>query len=226
MPIPAPLLFLAALAPAAAQPPAGLPTATLEALRAGFPAEHASLAASLAGKSPQEARRLVYAAIDKIVADRAEAILAAPGPTITGLEARQGALLRTLGRQDVRLCAIVGDRGFFSPEALAGPAPQGLDEYGAALIEAARAGAESKAATPTGPSREDYLAWLERVGKIEPDVPVRAMLTDREVRLASSPDHLCRGSAAMHEAAAALGGEAGERVARSLLRSVIAIRRN
>lgn len=226
MPVPAAFLLLAAaLAPAPAQAPAGLPTATLEAMRRDFPAEHAALSASLAGKAPGEARRLAYAGIDKILSERVEAVLAAPGPALVALEARQGALLRALGRQDVGLCAIVGDRGFFSPEALAGAAPPGLDDYGAALIGAAKAGAESTAAPPAPASKEDFRAWLERVAKIEPGVPVQAMLTDRELRQASSPDHLCRGAAAMHEAAAALGGEAGERVARTLLRSVIAVRR-
>jgi len=226
MPIPAALLLLAAaLAPAPAQAPAGVPTATLEAMRRDFPAEHSALSASLAGKTPGEARRLAYAGIAKVLADRVEAILAAPGPALIALEARQGAMLRALGRQDVGLCATVGDRGFFSPEALAGAAPPGLDEYGAALIEAARAGAASTA-VPASASREDFTAWLEQVRKIVPDVPVQAMLTDRELRRASSFDHLCRGSAAMHEAAAALGGETGERVARTLLRSVIAVRRN
>jgi hypothetical protein len=47
------------------------------------------------------------------------------------------------------------------------------------------------------------------------------MLTDRALRAKASPDHLCRGAAAMHEAVAALPAEAGERVARTLLSSVI-----
>ncbi|HEX8262500.1 MAG TPA: hypothetical protein VF547_06465 [Allosphingosinicella sp.] len=219
------LLALAAV-PAAAQPAAGPPSAALEALRRHFPEDHRALAASLAGKAPEEARRLAYAGIDKFLRDRVEAVLAAPGPALVAIEARQGALLRALGRQDVKLCAVVGDRGFFSPEALAGAPPSGLDDYGAALVEAAKAGSAAPASAPAAASREDFLAWLERVGRIEPDVPVKAMLTDRELRLASSPDHLCRGSAAMHEAAAAMPGEAGERLARTLLRSVIGIPRH
>jgi hypothetical protein len=215
------LILGATVAAAAAQPPAGAPGPVLEAMRRDFPLDHQALAATLAGKTPEEARRLAYAGIDRFLRSRADAILAAPGPVLLAIEARQGALLRALEKQDVRLCAVVGDRGFFSSEALAGPAPQGLDDYGVALIEAAKAGAGAAGRSPVMASREDFLAWLQAVAKIEPDVPVQAMLTDRELRLASSPDHLCRGSAAMHEAAAALPGQAGERVSRTLLRSVI-----
>jgi hypothetical protein len=216
------LVLLAAAAPASAQPPA----ATIEALRRDFPLDHAALARELAGKAPGEARRIAYAGIDRFLAARVDSILAAPGPALVALEARQGALLRALGRRDVKLCATVGDRGFFSPEALAGEAPEGLDAYGVALVEAAKAGAGATAPKPAPAGAADFKAWLAAVGKIEPDVPVQAMLTDREVRSAASADHLCRGSAAMHEAAATLGGEAGERVARILLRSVIGIARN
>lgn len=214
-------LLLAVAAPAAAQPPA----ATLEALRRDFPEDHAALARALAGKPPEEARRLAYAGIDEFLNARLHAILAAPGPALLGLEARQGALLRAIGRQSVPLCATVGDRGFFSPEALAGAPPEGLDDYGVALVEAAKAGAAAPAGEPEPASRQDFTAWLGAVARIEPDVPVQAMLADRELRRTSSPDHLCRGAAAMHEAAAALGGEAGIRVARTLIRSVIGIPR-
>ena len=215
------LLLFAVAAPAAAQPP----TLTMEALRRDFPADHVALARALAGKTPEEARRLAYAGIDRFLSARLGAIVAAPGPALVAIEARQGALLRTLQRQDVGLCAVVGDRGFFSPEALAGAAPEGLDDYGVALVEAAKAGAAAPPAEPAPASREDYSAWLALVGKIEPAIPVQAMLADRELRRGSSADHLCRGSAAMHEAAAALPGEACERVARTLLRSVIGIAR-
>ena len=47
------------------------------------------------------------------------------------------------------------------------------------------------------------------------------MLSDRELRAASSQDHLCRGAAAMHEAVAGLPPATRERVARTLLRSVL-----
>ncbi|HEX8572752.1 MAG TPA: hypothetical protein VF759_08370 [Allosphingosinicella sp.] len=214
-------ILAAALSPAAAQGPAGPPAPILEAMRRDFPLDHQALAASLAGKPPEEARRLAYAGIDRFLRSRAKSILAAPGPVLRAIEARQGALLRALQKQDVRICAAVGDRGFFSSEALSGPAPPGLDDYGIALVEAARSGSSS--APPEGlATREDFLAWLEAVAKIEPDVPVRSMLTDRALRARSGADHLCRGAAAMHEGVAALPPEAGGRIARTLLRSVIA----
>jgi hypothetical protein len=209
------LLLGAAVGPVAAQPPSVI----LEALRRDFPADHAAIAASLAGKSPGEARRLAYAGFDAFLRRHRDSILAAPGPDLVAIEARQGALLRALEKQDVRLCATVGDRGFFSGEALAGPPPAGLDEYGAALVAAAKSGAGASGAEPA--SREDYLAWLAAVEKIEPAVPVRTMLSDRQVRAASSPEQLCRGAAAMHEAAVSLPAGQRERLSRTLLRSVI-----
>lgn len=216
------LLFLgASLAPAAAQAQAAVPGPILDAMRREFPIDHQALAATLAGKPPEEARRLAYAGIERFLLSRRDWILAAPGPRLVAIEARQGAMLRALAKQDVRLCATVGDRGFFSSEALAGAAPPGLDDYGAALIEAAKAGAASARSAPAAATREDYLAWLAAVEKIEPGVPVRAMLGDRALRTASSPDYLCRGAAAMHEAAASLPGRRGERVSRTLLGSVI-----
>lgn len=210
------LLLLAVAAPAAAQPP----VATLEALRRDFPADHAALAGELAGKTPDEARRLAYAGIERFLRARRDRILAAPGSSLVAIEARQGALLRALGKADVRLCAAVGDSGFFSVAALAGPAPPGLDDYGVALVEAAKVGLLGQAAAPAA-SREDYLAWLAVIDKIEPWIPVRAMLADRSLRFKSSPDELCRGAAAMHEAVASLPADQGVRVARTLLGSVI-----
>ncbi len=205
---------------AAAQLPAGAPTRILEAMRRDFPLDHQAIAASLAGKTPEEARRLAYVGIDRFLRGRRESILAAPGPSLVAIEARQGAMLRALGRQDVRLCATVGDRGFFSREALAGAEPAGLADYGLALVEAAKAGFRASA-TPVA-AKEDFVAWLAAVEKIEPEIPVRAMLSDRALRSAASPDHLCRGAAAMHEAVAALPPGPRERVARTLLSSVIA----
>jgi hypothetical protein len=210
------LLLLAAVAPAAAQPPSGI----LEALARDFPIDHAALRASLAGKPPEEARRLAYAGIDAFLRAHRDAILGAPGPALVAIEARQGALLRALEKQDVRLCAVVGDRGLFSDEALAGPAPTGLDDYGAALVAAAKAGAGGGPA-PAPATREDVLAWLAAVDRAEPGVPVRAMLSDPALRAASRPDQLCRGAAAMHEAAASLPAPQAERLSRTLLRSVI-----
>jgi hypothetical protein len=207
------LLLLAAGAPAAAQPPA----ATMEALRRDFPADHAVLAAGLAGKSPDQARRVAYAGIDRFLRAHRDAIVAAPGPALVALEARQGALLRTLGTQNVQLCATVGDRGLFSEEAFAGPSPAGLDEFGAALVEAAKAGAGAAPAPRNASARDDALLFLATVEKIEPGVPFRAMLSDRALRAASSPDQLCRGAAAMHEAAASLPDGQGERMSRTML---------
>ena len=213
------LLLLAGLAPAAAQTPADMGTA-LEAMRRDFPLDHGALAGQLAGKAPDEARRVAYAGLERFGAAHLNAILAAPPPLLIDLEARQGALLRAIAVRDVALCARVGDRGFFSAEALAGAPPPGLDDYGAALIAAAKAGAGR---TPPAPdvSEEDFNAWLGAVAKIEPGVPVRDMLLVPGARAAASPDQLCRGAAAMHEAAARLPAGVAERMARILLRSVI-----
>jgi hypothetical protein len=216
------LLTLSAFAPAAAQAPATAPVRTLEAMRRDFPLDHQAIAATLAGKPPQEARRLAYAGIERFLRNRSGAILAAPGPDLVAIEARQAALLRDLGRQDVRLCATVGDRGFFSSEAAAAAAaPAGLDDYGVALIQAAKAGAGT-ARTPVLATKEDFFAWIALLAKIEPDVPTWAMLQDRELRARSTPDQLCRGVTAMHAAVAALPPAVGERLARTLLRSVFA----
>jgi hypothetical protein len=218
MRIPAAFLLLAAAsASAAAQPPGGPPAATIEALRRDFPEDHAALAAALADKSPDQQRRLAYAAIDRFLLEHRDAILAAPGPAPVALERRHGALLRALGEQDVRLCATVGDRGLFSEAALAGPPPAGLDEFGAALVEAAKAGAGMPPEPRNASASDDALAFLAMVEKIEPGIPFREMLSDRSRRALSPPDQLCRGAAAMHEAAAALPGEQGRRMSRIML---------
>lgn len=214
------LILAAGLAPAAAQPPGGASAPILEAMRRDFPIDHRAIADALAGKPPAEARRLAYEGIDRFLRGRRESILSAPGPSLVAIEARQASMLRALGRQDVRLCASVGDRGFFSREALSGVEPAGLAEYGIALLEAAKAGLSAPATPPA--AKEDFLAWLAAVERIEPEVPVGALLSDRARRAAASPDHLCRGAAAMHEAVAALPAGRRERVARTLLASVIA----
>lgn len=214
------LILAATVTPAAAQPPSDPLEPVLEAMRRDFPLDHRALATTLAAKPPEEARRLAYAGIDRFLRSRRAAILAAPGSALVSIEARQGAMLRALAKQDVSLCAKVGDRGFFSAEASAGAAPAGLDDYGVALVEAAKAGAGGAPPQPLA-TREDFLAWLAAVQKIEPGVPVRAMLADRELRARSSPDHLCRGAAAMHEAAAALPPATAERIARTMLSSVV-----
>jgi hypothetical protein len=212
-----PIAFLMAAVPAAAQPL----NATLDALRRDFPLDHQPIAASLAGKSPEEGRSLAYAGMESFLRGRSAAILAAPGPALRSIEARQAALLRDLAGRDPALCAKVGDRGFFSPDALAGAAPAGLDAYGVALVEAAKAGAGAPPASNLA-TKEDFLAWLAAVDRIEPGVPVRAMLMDPALRAKSSPDHLCRGAVAMHSAVGELAPGPGERVARTLLNSVIA----
>jgi hypothetical protein len=214
------LVLAASAAPAQAQPPAGASGPILEAMRRDFPLDHRAVAEALAGKPPEEARRLAYDGIDRFLRGRRASILAAPGESLAAIEARQGAMLRALGKQEVRACAAVGDRGFFSPEALAAAEPPGLADYGVALIEAAKAGAGKGAAPAAG--KEDFESWLAAVERIAPDVPVRAMLVDRARRAASSPDHLCRGAAAMHEAVATLARGPRERVARTLLGSVLA----
>lgn len=214
------LILAAGLAPAAAQAPAGASARILEAMRQDFPLDHQAIAATLTGKPEGEARRLAYEGIDRFLRSRRESILGAPGPSLVAIEARQAAMLRALGRQDARLCASIGDRGFFSREALGGAEPAGLADYGVALVEAAKAGFRAPATPPA--AKEDFLAWLAAVEKIEPEVPVREMLGDRARRSAASPDHLCRGAAAMHEAVAALPPGRRERIARTLLGSVIA----
>jgi hypothetical protein len=214
------LLLLVPLAPAAAQVPPGFPAATLEALRRDFPLDYGALAGGLAGKAPEEARRLAFAGVERFGAAHLSSVLAAPDSLLLGLEVRQGALLRALQGQDVGLCARVGDRGFFSAEALAGASPLGLDEYGAAVVEAAKAGV-GRAPSASEVTKEDFNAWLDAVARIEPRVPVREMLLDPALRVAATPDHLCRGAAAMHEAVAKLPAAVGARIARLLLRSVI-----
>jgi hypothetical protein len=214
------LLLPALSAPVFAQPQAAPPDRTLEALRRDFPIDHQGIAAALAGKPPEEARRLAYAGIDRFLRSRTAAVLAAPGASLIAIERRQAAMLRAMGRQDVKLCAAVGDRGFFSSEAAAGAAPAGLDDYGVALVEAAKAGA-GPARPPSPATKEDFTAWIAAIAKIEPAIPVWRMLQDRELRARSTPDQLCGGAAAMHEAVSALPAGADERLARILLRSVI-----
>src|ERR1044072_5520250 len=96
-------LLLAVAAPAAAQSSAALPSATLEALRRDFPQEYAALASGLAGKTPEEGRRLAYAGIERFLDGHRAQILAAPGATLVAIEARHGAMLRSLGRESLSL---------------------------------------------------------------------------------------------------------------------------
>lgn len=213
------LLFAAPLAPAAAQ----APSAVLAAMARDFPLDHAPIARAIEGKSPAEARRIAYDGIASFFAARSGAILAAPAADLLAIEAQQGALLRSLEKQDVRLCAEVGDAGFFGAPALAGDPPPGLEDYGIALVAAARAG--TGAAARAGAEAGDVQAWSAEIKRIEPAIPVLEMIQDPERRKAAAPEHLCRGAAAMHEAVARLPAETADRMARLLLRSVLFARR-
>src|SRR5690349_20034206 len=128
------LVLAAGAAPAGAQPQPGASGPILDALSRDFPLDHQAIAAALAGKPPEEARRLAYEGIDRFLRGRRASILAAPGESLAAIEARQGAMLRALGRQDLSVCAAVGDRGFFIREALVAAEPAGLTDYGVALI--------------------------------------------------------------------------------------------
>jgi hypothetical protein len=214
------LLLLALLVPlsaAAAQAPAS----TQEALRRHFPQEHQALAGTMAGKAADEARRSAFAWIDGFVRERREAILAAPPASLLALEARQAALLRALEAQDPALCAVAGDRGFFTPAAAAAPPLPALDSFGAALVEAAAAGAAAPPSLAPPPTAQDVAAWMQAVKRIAPDVPVESFLRDQSARARATPLQLCRGAAALHEAVAALPPEQGPRIARLLLAAVI-----
>ena len=212
------LLAGGAIAATQAQPPAA-PT-TVEALRRHFPADHAALAASVAGKSASERAPLLHAGIHRFLQAHRERIVAAPPATLLALEARQAALLRAVERKDVQVCAKVGDRGLFSAEMLPALPVAGLDEYGAALIEAARSPAATSA--PAAPTAEDLTAWIVEVEKIQPDVPVKKMLLDATFRAAATPAQLCRGAAARRVAIARLPPPQAERVGRMLLKSSVA----
>lgn len=211
------ILLIVAASGAAAQAPAAGPVA--QALRRSFPQDHAALVHSLAGQPPEAARRLLHEAMERFHHQHLAAILAAPGPRLLAIEARHGAMLRALGRRDTRLCAVVGDRGFFSRQARAAAPAPGLDDYAVALIEAAAAGHGQ--AAPAAATSADFAAWLAQVERREPDVPVRAMLSDAELRARSSPEHLCAGAAAMHEAIADLPPDVAARVAARLAQSTL-----
>jgi hypothetical protein len=191
----------------------------LEALRQSFPKEHAALEASLSAQPPEAARRLVSEAMARFQLAHKRAILAAPGARLIALEARYGAMLRSLQARDMRLCAVLGDRGVFGKEARAAAPPAGLDDYSVALIEAAAAGAGRTAPAPA--NGDDFRALLDEVERREPEVPVRKMLADRELRLRSSDEHLCVGAAAMHEAIAGLPTDQAARIAVTLVEAAM-----
>ena len=211
------LLLAAAASPALAQSPS---PRLLQSLRTHFPQEHSALAARLAGQSPAAARLIAAEALEKFHQDNLESILAAPGASLIAIEARHGFMLRSLQARDMKLCAGVGDRGFFSAQARAGAPADGLDDYAVALVEAAAAGRGRSA--PQAATAEDFNLWLAEIERRNPNVPVRAMLLDRELRLRSSDEHLCVGAALMHEATSRLPPDRGARVAAVLVRSVLA----
>lgn len=193
----------------------------VEALREAFPAEHEALAGRLAGKPPEEARKIAYAGFAGFLAAHRGAILNAPAATLVDIERRQAAMLRAVGAEDAARCALIADLGFFSEEAAAVPAPPGLDDYAAVLVSAAKAGAgPARLAAPA--TREDFLAWIAAAEKAEPGLPIRRMLTDKAARAASPADSQCRAAAALHEAAARLPGAGGERIARTMIGIVLA----
>ena len=213
--VPAPLAAKSASNSAAAPAPW---RPLLDALRRNFPSDYAALAPQLAGQSPDVVGRLMSTAMERFTSVHLQAIVAAPGRLLVGLEARHAAMLRALRKRDVRLCAVLGDRGFFGPEArAASPAPL-LPDYAIALVEAARSGAGRAPSSP--PTKEDYEAWLAEVTRLEPSVPVRAMLSDRDLRVRSSPENLCAGAAAMHEAVGNLSQERASRLAATLVKSL------
>jgi hypothetical protein len=211
------LLSLALAVPAAAQ----TPSATLAALRADFPADHSALAARLQGKSGEEARRIAYGGMQAFLKTHRQAILSAPGPLVIALEKRHGAMLRALGSRDAAACAAVGDRGFYSRAALERAYAPGIDDYGVALVAAARAGKGGP--PPPSPSPADFTALMAKLAAITPGVPVRRMLEDRAFRARATPGQLCEGAAAMHEAAVALPGTQAQRMSRILLAAVIGV---
>ena len=186
-----------------------------EALQRNFPERHAELAGKLAGETHANARQVVSETMDRFLEDYRADIVAAPGPRLIAVEADAGRMLRALGRQDMAFCAVVGDRGFFSPEALDGAPPPGLDDYGAALIEAAAAGRGR--AAPQKAALEDVTDWLAHVARREPGIPVKDFLSDRELRRTASDAQLCGGAAVMHEAVSDLPAESAARMAAMLV---------
>jgi hypothetical protein len=208
--------LLASMSPALAQSPS---PRVLQSLRSHFPEEASALSARLAGRSPQAARLLLGEAMERFHQVHLNEILAAPGARLIALETRHGRMLRSLEKRDKKLCAVVGNLGFFSREARSGAPAEGLDDYSVALIEAAAAGRGR--AAPRAPSQEEVQAWLAEAERRGPEVPVRAMLRDRQFRASAGDHNLCVGAALLHEAAAALPSEQAAAVSASLVRSVL-----
>jgi hypothetical protein len=189
-------------------------------MRTHFPQEYSALATRLAGKSARDGRLILLEALESFQRRHIKEIIAAPGATLIALESRHGAMLRSLQARDMRLCSLIGDRGFFSPEARAHEPPEGLDDYAVALVEAAVAG-RGQAPHP-GPTANDFEAWMVEVERRGTQVPVRAMLRDRALRTSASAEHLCVGAALMHEAATRLPPEQALRVSAALAKSTLA----
>jgi hypothetical protein len=212
-------LALLGSVPCAAPAQGGGPGAVVEALRRTFPEEGAALASRLAGQTTEAKRRLTSEALERFQRAHRSAILAAPGARLVALEAWHAALLRELEARDAGLCALLGDRGFFGPEARGAAPPAGLDAYAVALVETAAAG--SGRAAPPAPTMEDLEAWLAEAQTRAPGMPLRKILADKAVRAASSRAQVCRGAAALHEAVATLPPDQAARVAPFLVEALV-----
>jgi hypothetical protein len=220
------LLASAFAAPASAQAATAAPSAQaaapapiLGALKRHFPAEHAELSASLAGKPAAETRRLVYRAMLQFQRNHADEILGAPDKTLLALEATQARLLEAIAARDTGLCAKLGDRGFWGAEAQAAAPPPGIEKYGAELIEAAAAGQDKAGAGD--PDVKDLNAWIAGAERLAPGVQVERMLTDAQARAAASPQQLCTAMIALHKAVAGLPVEQGARISAMMLGSLL-----
>jgi hypothetical protein len=208
--------LIGSISPALAQ---SSPARILDSLRSHFPQEASALSARLAGKSPEAARLLLGEALEKFHQDHLREIMAGPGERLIALEARHGAMLRALGARDKHLCAIVGNYGFFSSEARVAASIEGLDDYAVALIELAAAGRGR--APPRALVKEDIDAWLTEAERRGPQIPVRAMLLDSQVRASAGDENLCYGAALLHEAAAALPPEQAAIVSSTLIEALL-----
>ena len=196
----------------------------LAALSRRFPAEHRSLVAGLAGASGADLDRRLSESLGRFFKGKMDAIVRAPGPMLVALEGRHGALLRAIGREDIPLCALVGDKGFFSGIAVPRSQQAALVSLGVTLVETAHVGAGRTAGEAVrGADAPDLQAWLSRVDAIEPQAQVRRLLADRAFRAAAPPEKLCHGAAAMHEAAVALPPDQGARVSVLLVKSLLDI---
>lgn len=211
-----PAAFLVLASPAPAQP---VSPRVMDSLRSHFPGEASALATRLAGRPPEAARLLLGEAMEKFHQDHVQEIVAAPGATLIALERRHAAMLRSLAPRDMKLCATVGNLGFFSGDARSVAPPEGLDDYAVALIEAAAAGRGRPAPRPA--SKEDIEALLAEVDRRGPQVPVRRMLMDKAFRATVGDEKLCIGAALLHESAAALPPEQAAAASMLLIKALL-----